>query len=434
MTTLIVRGRRPVSGTVSVPGDKAIAHRGLMLGAMASGRTTLRNVAPGADVTSTASCLSSYGVAIERRDGTVTIDSSGIAHWREPARALDCGNSGTTMRILAGLAAHREFVTVLDGDASLRRRPMERVARPLRAFGADVSTSSGGVAPLRVRGGSLHGAVVQTEVASGQVKSSVLFAALGADETSVVTEPMPTRDHTERMLAALGASVSWAVTDEGNTIEIAPFAPPPFELNIAGDVSSAAFIVAAGVATGDVEMESVGLNLSRIGFLEALRAMGADVSWDVVEERMNEPVGRIVVRRSTLGPSTIGGRDIPTLHDELPLLAVLATQASGETVVRDAEELRIKESDRIAATVAGLRMLGADIEERPDGFVVSGPTPLTGGAVESYGDHRIAMAFAVAGLVADGETRIEGFECADVSWPGFDRALASLGADVEVLR
>jgi 3-phosphoshikimate 1-carboxyvinyltransferase len=436
MTTLFVTGPSEVAGSVSIPGDKSISHRGLMLGAVATGRTTLRNVAPGADVASTTSCLAGYGTAIERRDAIVTIDSSGIEQWREPQTVLDCGNSGTTMRLLTGLAAQLETCSRFDGDASLRRRPMERVAKPLRVLGAKVTTSEGGVPPVEVEGGNLHGAVIDTEVSSAQVKSAVLLAALGADDRCIVTEPFATRDHTERMLAALGAEISWARTPEGNTIDLLPYIPPPFEVNVPGDISSAAFVIAAGVVAGAtggmVDMEGVGLNLSRIGFLEALRTMGADVSWDVTEERMHEAVGRIESRRSSLSPITIGEAEIPTIHDELPLLAILATQAEGESVVRGAGELRVKESDRIATTVAGLRRMGADIDEFDDGFVVRGPVRLRGATVDSAHDHRIAMAFAVAGLIAEGQTRIEGFESADVSWPAFGEVLASLGAKVEL--
>ena len=436
MTTLLVVGPSEISGSVSVPGDKSISHRGLMLGAVATGRTTLRNVAPGADVASTASCLTAYGTAIERRDAIVTIDSSGIAHWREPQSVLDCGNSGTTMRLLAGLAAQLGLCSRFDGDASLRRRPMERVAIPLRVLGAKVTTSEGGVPPIEVEGGNLHGAVVDTAIASAQVKSAVLLAALGADDRCIVTEPFATRDHTERMLAALGAEISWARTPEGNTIDVLPYVPPPFEVNVPGDVSSAAFVIAAGVVAGTaggmVDMEGVGLNMSRLGFLEALRTMGADVSWDVTEERMHEAVGRIEAKRSSLGPITIGESEIPAIHDELPLLAVLATQAEGESVVRGAGELRVKESDRISATVDGLRRMGADIDELDDGFVIRGPMRLHGATVDAAADHRIAMAFAVAGLMAEGQTQIEGFEAADVSWPSFDEVLTSLGAKAEL--
>jgi 3-phosphoshikimate 1-carboxyvinyltransferase len=432
MTTLVIRGSARINGSVSVPGDKSLSHRGLMLGAMATGSTTLRNLASGADVASTAGCLAAYGVGIERREGTVTIDSSGIANWIAPSSPLDCGNSGTTMRLLAGLAAHREFRSRFDGDASLRKRPMERVAGPLRAFGARVDMSEGGVAPFEVAGGELHGTEVSTGVASAQVKSSALLAALGAEGSSVVIEPLQTRDHTERFLAALGADISWARTTEGNRIEVAPFVPPPFDLNIPGDVSSAAFVVAAGVLAGEVELDSIGLNASRIGFLEALRGMGADISWETDEERMHEQVGRIVAKRSSLRSVSIGPADVPAIHDELPLLAVLATQADGQTIVSGAEELRVKESDRIATTVAGLRAMGADIDERRDGFVVSGPTDLSGAVIDAADDHRIAMAFAVAGLVAKGETSVEGFESADISWPGFDEVLTTLGAEVEL--
>ena len=428
MTTLIVRGPASVAGSIAVPGDKSISHRALMLGAAAAGETTLRGLAPGEDVASTISCLRAYGVRIDRKGDVATIASGGIAAWEQPPGVLDCGNSGTTMRILAGFAARRELRSTFDGDASLRRRPMDRVARPLETLGARVTTT-GGHPPITVEGGRLHGTQVDTGVASAQVKSAVLFAALGADGPTTVTEPLPTRDHTERMLSGLGARIA---VNTDLRIEVEPFDVPSFHLEIAGDVSSAAFLVAAAVASGEVSVTGVGLNPLRIGFLEALREMGATVAWDADEERLQEPVGTITAQRSDLRAVSIDPAIVPTLHDELPLIAALATQAAGETVVRGAEELRVKEADRIEAITAGLRRLGADIEELSDGFVVRGPTVLSGATVDGAGDHRIAMSLAIAGLVAKGDTRIEGFECADISWPGFHEVLARIGADVEL--
>jgi 3-phosphoshikimate 1-carboxyvinyltransferase len=430
MTTLVIRGPASISGSVSVPGDKSISHRALMLGATASGRTTVRNLAPGADVASTMACLESFGVRIERREDMASVHSRGIDAWDAPSAPLDCGNSGTTMRILAGLAARCAFATTFDGDESLRRRPMERVAEPLRAFGAAVTTGDDGRPPMTVTGGVLRPADVDTAVASAQVKTAAIFAALGADGESTVTEPLHSRDHTERILRALGVEVTEQDVDGHHRVAIVPAPTPPFDLAVPGDPSSAAFLVCAAVLAGEVHIDQVALNGMRIGFLDLLVKMGADVRWETLEDRMNEPVGFIDARASSLQAAIVDEATVPALHDELPVLAVVATQATGETVVRGARELRVKESDRIAALTDGLRRLGADLDELDDGFVVRGPCELRGSTVDAYGDHRIAMALAVAGLVADGETRITGYECADISWPGFDGVLQSLGAEV----
>jgi 3-phosphoshikimate 1-carboxyvinyltransferase len=301
----------------------------------------------------------------------------------------------------------------------------------VREVGAEVWTTEGH-APITVSGGALTGVEVDTGVASAQVKSALMLAALGADGMTTVIEPVATRDHTERMLAALGAPVVESLIGGRHAVELGPYAPPPFELKVPGDASSAAFLVAAAVMTGSIVIEGVGLNPLRIGFLEAVRAMGGSVSWTIDEERMNEPVGSITAERSSLRAVTLEGAVIPTIHDELPLIAVLATQAAGETVVREAEELRVKEADRITTVVDGLRHLGADIEELPDGFVVRGPTELHGADVEGHGDHRVAMAFAIAAIVAKGETTIDGFECADISWPNFADVLSSVGVEIEL--
>ena len=431
MSTLVVRGGAKVSGSVVLPGDKSIAHRALMLGATATGRTTVRNLPSGADVASTMACLEGYGVRVEHEGDSAAVHSRGIEAWVEPDVPLFCGNSGTTMRILAGLAARCDFTSIFDGDASLRRRPMARVGEPLRALGATVSLTDDH-APFTVRGGSLRGTAIRSGVASAQVKSSIVFAALGADGASSVTEPFASRDHTERMLGALGASVNVRRTAGGVVTDVEPFDVPAFDLAVCGDVSSAAFIVAAGVLAGSVSIDGVGLNPSRIGFLEAVARMGGDVSWEAIEDRMGEPVGRIDATLSGLRAIEIDEVMVPTLHDELPILGVLATQAEGTTIVRGAEELRVKESDRIASLATGLRVLGGDIEELDDGFIIHGPTPLQGGTVESAGDHRMALAFAVAGLVAKGDVIVEGFESAAVSWPAFENVLSSLGAEVDL--
>lgn len=432
MSSLVVRGPCAIEGRVVVPGDKSISHRALMLGAVANGPTELRNLGPGSDVASTIRCLESYGVSIERTNGNAVVHGRGMRSWVPPEGVLDCGNSGTTMRLLAGFATHYTSRSKFDGDASLRVRPMQRLVGPLRALGARVETTDGH-APLCVEGGRLEGADVATEVPSAQVKSAALFAALAAEGKTTVSEPAVSRDHTERLLGALGAPMTDSrLPDGGHRIEMISFAPARFSLDVPGDVSSAAFLVSAAVLCGALRIEGVGLNRTRIEYLGFLAKMGAHVVASRTHDTLGEPVGSIDARRSDLTAITIDGGDDPRIQDELPVLAVAATQARGTTTVRRAGELRVKESDRIATLVAGLRALGADIEELPDGYVVHGPTPLHGSVVASAGDHRIAMALTVAGLVASGETVVESFEAAGVSWPGFEDVLRSLGANVEL--
>jgi 3-phosphoshikimate 1-carboxyvinyltransferase len=432
MSTLVVRGPSSISGLLRVPGDKSISHRALLLASVAKGASRITNLATGQDVESTARCLRAYGVEIDQSNGAATVKGMGMRSWSEPGTALDCGNSGTTMRTLAGFAAHYDFRSVFDGDESLRRRPMDRVARPLQALGAKVEVEGGRFPPLRITGGRLAGTSIDTQVASAQVKSCVLFAGLGAEGRTVVTEPLRTRDHTERLLEALGAPITEQILDgDAHLVEIEPFEPPAFELDVPGDVSSAAFLIGAALLCGDVTIEGVGLNPTRAGFVQKLRLMRGDVNIEQQEAQLGESSGRIQAARSALVAIQVVGEDVPAVADELPLLGVLATQAEGETIVTGAGELRVKESDRIDALVIGLRKLGAEIHELEDGFVVRGGRQLRGTDVDSAGDHRIAMALAVAGLVAEGETRVEGWESAAVSWPGFERVLRDLGADVE---
>lgn len=431
MSSLVVRGPATIDGRLTVPGDKSISHRALLIGTVAHGTTTIRNIGPGEDLVSTIRCARAYGVAVDRAGDDVIVHGGGLGSWSAPTAVLDCGNSGTTMRLLAGLAGHHEFVSDLDGDTSLRPRPMQRLVAPLGALGVRVTTTDGH-APIHVEGGHLSGADVTLDVPSAQVKTAVLFAAMAADGPTALTEPAPSRDHTERLLRALGATLAEQTDDDGShRVELRPFEPPAFELDVPGDLSSAAFAVGAALLCGRVFIDGVGLNVTRCGFLDAFSQMRGHIHTSVTHEALGEDVGTIEAERSELEGAVIDGGD-PGLQDELPLLAVLATQADGVTEVRGAEELRGKESDRIATIVRGLRSLGAEIDELPDGFTVRGPTQLIGSTVQSAGDHRIAMALAVAGLAAKGDTIIEGFDAAAVSWPGFDRALASLGADVEL--
>lgn len=430
MAELRVRRGRPVDGRLRVPGDKSITHRGVLLGALAEGETVLEGFLDGGDCQATMGALEALGVRIDRpAAGTLVVTGAGAAGLRAPRLPLDCRNSGTTMRLLAGLLAGQPFDSVLDGSAQLRRRPMRRVTEPLAEMGARIETS-GGTGPLRLTGTPLTGAHHRLTIASAQVKSALLLAGLYARGETVVDEPGPSRDHTERLLRAMGAPLSgdadrWRIRGPAGPLA-------PLRLTVPGDPSSAAFPLAlAAAAGGRARVEGVGVNPTRTGFLTALERMGATVTLGNADDESGEPVADVEVSGDGLAGRAFQGAEIVTMIDELPALAVVATQAEGETVVRDAGELRVKETDRIDAMVTELRRLGARIEPLPDGFVVLGPCRLTGARVSSRGDHRLAMALAVAGAMADHETVIEGAECFADSYPGFDRALVALGARVE---
>jgi 3-phosphoshikimate 1-carboxyvinyltransferase len=403
-------------GEIRVPGDKSLSHRLALLAALADGRSRFPGFATGRDARSTLDCLRALAVDIAEDGGTVVVSGRGAHALRAAPAALDCGNSGSTMRMLAGVLAGRAFRSVLDGDASLRARPMERVAAPLRAMGARVETT-GGRAPLTVEGGPLAGLAHRLEVASAQVKSAILLAGLQAEGRTTVIEPAATRDHTERLLPCFGVPVrrdGLAAAVEG------PSVVRPFDMDIPGDPSSAAFfVVAALVVPGAcVRVDDVLLNPARIAFLDVLRRMGGRIRVGVEREEP-EPRGWIEAEASSLRGTAIAPAEVPSLIDELPALAVAGAVAGGETSVSGAAELRAKESDRIAALAEGLRALGASIEERPDGFTVEGGVPLRGTRLRGRGDHRIAMALSVAALAAGGESALEDPECVDVSFPGF---------------
>ena len=438
--TARVRPSRGLRGTLRAPGDKSISHRAALLAAAAGGRVVLEGYAPGMDAASTLACLAALGVTVERPSpDRVILRSPGAGGWRPPAAPLDAGNSGTTMRLLLGLLAARPFTATLTGDASLRRRPMDRVAEPLRRMGARIDGAEGGrYAPLTVRGGPLRGIHHDSPVASAQVKSALLLAGLYAAGRTSVREPAPSRDHTERLLPVFGVRVErdgTRVAVEGGQVLVAP----P-RLRIPGDPSAAAFYLAAGCLCPDSEITvlDVGVNPTRTGFLEVLDAMGARIERrpvDPVEDGERDPAGgepaaHLTARPAELRAVDIGGDLVPRLIDEIPILAVLATQARGVTRIRDAAELRVKETDRLRALAEELARLGARVEERPDGLDIYGPTRLRGAACSSRGDHRMAMALAVAGLVADGETVIAGAGAAAVSDPGFFHNLRRLGAEV----
>jgi 3-phosphoshikimate 1-carboxyvinyltransferase len=412
---------RRFRGRFTLPGDKSVSHRAAILGALANGTTRLSNFSSAADCASTLACLASLGVEIAREGGRVTIAGRGFDGLVAAAAELDAGNSGSTLRMLAGVLAGRPFRSVLTGDASLRRRPVERVAAPLRAMGARV-ISSDGRPPLAIEGGSLRGVAWDLPLASAQVKTAVLFAGLQAEGTTTIREPRPSRDHTERLLPAFGVSVAC----EGGGVSVRGGARlRPTELTVPGDVSSAAFLIVAALVLPDSELrlDGVLLNPQRTAFLDVLRAMGGAIETGIAKSEP-EPVGFIVARSSHLAGAEIGADLIPRLIDEIPALAVAAACGTGTLTVAGAAELRVKESDRIAALAEGLGRMGADVGERPDGLVVRGGRPLVGASVRAHDDHRIAMALSVAALVARGETTLEGASCAAVSFPEFYDVLA----------
>jgi 3-phosphoshikimate 1-carboxyvinyltransferase len=413
-------------GTVHVPGDKSISHRALLLGALADGVTTVSNLAPGMDVASTASCLRRLGIAIDRQADRARVQGRGPSAWSQPDTVLDAGNSGTTIRLLSGVLAAQPFVSTLTGDASLRKRPMKRVVEPLTRMGARLETADGCTAPITIHGTRLRPIDYASPVSSAQVKSCVLLAGLLTEGVTAVTEPTLSRDHTERMFDGMGIRL----LRSGLRVEIeGPQTPRSCSLDVPGDLSSAAFLLVAATLIPDSELviENVGVNPTRTGILEVLRDMGCAVEERNPRVANGEPRADLVVRGGSLRGTSIGGAMIPMVIDEIPVLAVAATQARGRTVVRDAKELRVKETDRIAAVARNLAAMGVRVEVVEDGFAIEGPQRLRGAHIDSMDDHRIAMAFAVAGLAADGETVVHGVECADISFPGFFNLLAGIG-------
>ncbi|MEW6547469.1 MAG: 3-phosphoshikimate 1-carboxyvinyltransferase [Bacillota bacterium] len=421
-----------LQGTLELPGDKSISHRAAILAAMADGTSSIGGFSPSDDCGRTVSALQAMGVEIERRGDSLTVRGTGVA-WREPAGVVDLGNSGTSMRLLAGVLAGVPGFRVLDGDDSLRRRPMGRVVHPLRSMGADIDgRQEGNLAPLAIRGRALTGREFTLPVASAQVKSCLLLAGLLADGETWVEEPLRTRDHTERMLPLAGVTVS----SKGRAVGVrGPCRLRRFEVHVPGDPSAAAFLVVASclVPGSRVVLRRVGLNPHRTGFLRVLARMGARlrvVPGDGAGAG-GEPVGDLEVLSARLQATEIGPEEIPSLIDELPVLAVAACAASGVTRVRGASELRVKESDRLAAVAGELSRLGARIAETPDGWIIEGPCRLHGGSVSSWGDHRLAMAWAVAALASEGPVEVAGAEAVAVSYPGFFADLRALGATIE---
>jgi len=428
----IVRPVARLRGTIVPPGDKSISHRVAMLGALAEGETVAENFLPGADCLSTLAILRSLSVesALEPLpDGRIrlSVRGMGLRGLREPADILDAGNSGTSLRLFSGILAGQPFLSVLTGDASLRSRPIGRVVEPLRQMGAQLWARDGDrLPPLAIRGGALRGIDYATPVASAQVKSAILLAGLFATGETRVHEPAASRDHTERMLRAMGADVRTA----GTSISVRPPTEPlrPLRLRVPGDISAAAFWLVAALVHPDAEItvRGVGINPTRTGIIDALHAMGGQIEVRNPREEGGEPVADLVARSSRLRGTVIAGDLIPRLIDEIPVLALAAAFAEGDTIIADAAELRVKESDRIATTARELRRLGAEVEERPDGLVIHGGTRLRGAACASDGDHRLAMTVAVAGLLAEGETVVEDAGCVNVSYPTFWHDLAAI--------
>ena len=423
-----VRPARRLSGRVAVPGDKSISHRAALFGALASGRTEITGFLEGEDCLATLKAVRALGAEVTRKGpGHYLVDGAGVNGLSEPDNVIDCGNSGTSARLLVGVLAGQPFWTVLTGDDSLRSRPMDRVAEPLRRMGATVvGRREGSRLPLAVRGARpLTALTYASPVASAQVKTALLLAGLWADGPVTVREPSQSRDHTERMLGGFGARLT--VGPEGITLTPgAPLSGQP--VAVPGDISSAAFFLVAAAAAPDAEVTvtQVGTNPTRTGVLEALGAMGAQIESVTGSQAAAEPVADLVVRAAALRGTEIGGALVPRLIDEVPILAVAACLAEGPTEIRDAAELRVKESDRIRAVASELGRLGARITERPDGLRIEGGARLRGAVVQSGGDHRMAMALVVAGLLADGETVVEDTECIATSFPGFLNAVNDL--------
>ena len=410
-------------GELAIPGDKSISHRAIMFGALADGTTEITNFLQGADCLSTISCFRAMGVDIENHTDRVIIHGVGLHGLKVPEQMLDVGNSGTTTRLISGILAGQPFTSTLNGDASIQKRPMKRIMDPLTQMGANIrSLNNNGCAPLEIRGGSLHGIHYQSPVASAQVKSCILLAGLYADDVTSVTEPVLSRNHTELMLSGFGASI----TSVGTTATIEP--EPQLhgqKIAVPGDISSAAYWIAAGLAVPNSELllKNVGINPTRDGILRVVEAMGADITRENVHTVSGELVCDLIVRSSSLHGTTVSGELIPTLIDEIPVIAVLACFADGETVIKDAQELKVKESNRIDTVVEGLLAMGADAIATDDGMIIRGGKPLHGATIDSHLDHRIAMSFAIAGLMCDPPTTILNADSVEISYPDFYESL-----------
>ena len=420
-----IKKAKKLSGSLSIPGDKSISHRAVMFGSLAEGTTRISHFLEGADCLSTISCFRKMGINIENTKGEILVHGKGLHGLSAPAETLDVGNSGTTTRLISGILAGQDFVSELTGDASIQKRPMKRIMTPLSQMGADIISLGGnGCAPLKISGKKLHAIHYNSPVASAQVKSCVLLAGMYSDGITCVTEPVLSRNHTEIMLNYFGADV----TSEGTTAFIKPD-PSLYgrEILVPGDISSAAYFIAAGllVPNSEILLKNVGINPTRDGILRVCKAMGADITL-LNETTEGEPTADLLIRSSALHGTTVEGAIIPTLIDELPMIAVMAAFAEGTTVIRDAQELRVKESDRIQVMTENLRKMGADIQATEDGMIIHGGKPLHGAEIDSHLDHRVAMSFAVAGLLSEGTLSIKNGECVNISYPEFYSDLYSL--------
>lgn len=422
----LVGRKNSLNGKIVVPGDKSISHRSVMFGAIADGTTKVSNFLLGEDCLSTIACFQKLGVKIEQSGNDVKIYGKGLHNLQEPKEVLDVGNSGTTIRLMLGILANTPFHSTIIGDTSIGKRPMKRVTEPLSMMNAQIDgRENGQYTPLSIRGGKVKGMHYHSPVASAQVKSAVLLAGLQGEGVTTVTEPMQSRDHTERMLRAFGCTVDvnerTVSLQGGQQLKGA-------DIEVPGDVSSAAFFLVAGaiVQNSKLVLESVGLNPTRTGILDVLTKMGALISIDNMRNEEFEPCGDITIETSKLKGIEIGGSLIPRLIDEIPVIALLATQAEGITVIKDAEELKVKETNRIDTVVDELGKLGAKIEATPDGMIIYGKRNLKGNTVNSHGDHRIGMMLAIASCIIDGEVKIENSDAVAVSYPNFFEQLAAL--------
>ena len=412
-------------GKLTIPGDKSISHRAVMFGALAQGTTRITHFLEGADCLSTISCFQAMGIHIQKNKDEVLVEGKGLHRLQAPLDILDVGNSGTTTRLISGILAGQDFTSRLTGDASICQRPMGRIITPLSMMGAQItSQNQNGCAPLTIQGGHLHGIHYQSPVASAQVKSCVLLAGMYADAPTSVTEPVLSRNHTELMLNYFGAQV----TSKGTTAAILP--QPDLkarDITVPGDISSAAYFIAAGllVPGSEILLCNVGINPTRDGLLRVCQAMGGDITLLNVRND-GEPTADLLIRSSSLHGTEIKGEIIPTLIDEIPMIAVMAAFAEGTTVIRDAAELKVKESDRIQVMTDNLTRMGADVEALPDGMIIHGGKPLHGATIDSHKDHRIAMSFAVAGGICEGSLTITDGECVNISYPEFYTDLYSL--------
>lgn len=412
-------------GKLTIPGDKSISHRAVMFGALAQGTTRITHFLEGADCLSTISCFQAMGIHIQKNKDEVLVEGKGLHGLQAPLDILDVGNSGTTTRLISGILAGQDFTSRLTGDASICQRPMGRIITPLSLMGAQItSQNQNGCAPLTIQGGHLHGIHYQSPVASAQVKSCVLLAGMYADAPTSVTEPVLSRNHTELMLNYFGAQV----TSKGTTASILP--QPDLkarDITVPGDISSAAYFIAAGllVPGSEILLCNVGINPTRDGLLRVCQAMGGDITLLNIRND-GEPTADLLIRSSSLHGTEIKGEIIPTLIDEIPMIAVMAAFAEGTTVIRDAAELKVKESDRIQVMTDNLTRMGADVEALPDGMIIHGGKPLHGATIDSHKDHRIAMSFAVAGGICEGSLTITDGECVNISYPEFYTDLYSL--------